>query len=116
MPRKMGKMMLLVRSKISSAAAMATVTVSGVQSDDYGNTMSTATPLPADNSDLTGRIDHTGDEDWFAVTPVDIGRLAVRVANLGGLMNRKEQRIQPRGVCDGGRRRPGSGRRRRGAA
>ena len=66
-----------------SATATATVVVSGVQPDDHEDTVAVATPLPVGNIDLTGRIDHAGDRDWFAVTPAEYGRLAVRVTNIG---------------------------------
>lgn len=66
-----------------SATASATVTVSGMQADDHGDMAIAATELPVDNIDLTGRIDRTDDVDWFAVTPANYGRLAIRVANIG---------------------------------
>ena len=65
-----------------TVTAVTTITVSGVQSDDHGDTPYTATLLVPNNEDLPGRIDRPGDLDVFKVMPLETGRLTVRVSNL----------------------------------
>ena len=58
------------------------VNVANVQPDDHGNTPQDATILPADNTDVPGKIDYQNDVDAFAVNVSSTGELVVRVSNL----------------------------------
>ncbi|MFV9506446.1 MAG: carboxypeptidase-like regulatory domain-containing protein, partial [Oscillochloridaceae bacterium umkhey_bin13] len=59
-----------------------TVIVTGVQTDDHGDTAATATALATTNQDTSGSIDRAGDRDLFTLTPTTSGRLVVRLSNL----------------------------------
>src|SRR4029077_1339457 len=60
------------------------INVSGVADsggDDHPDTPP-ATPLPADNTEIAGRIDRAGDLDYFAIQGIQPGQpLAVRVTD-----------------------------------
>ncbi len=43
------------------------VTIMGHRSDDHGNVPTQSTPLPSDNTDVSGTIDRPGDVDVFAI-------------------------------------------------
>ena len=59
------------------------VQVSGIVSDDHGNTADTATYLPASNTNIAGRIDYSGDVDFFQVdVPYGTDSVVIRVSNL----------------------------------
>jgi Mg-chelatase subunit ChlD len=58
------------------------VNVAGVQLDDHGNTASSATLLPIDNTNFPGKIDYQDDFDLFRVNTTTAGRFILRVSNL----------------------------------
>ncbi|MBI3926363.1 MAG: VWA domain-containing protein [Armatimonadetes bacterium] len=76
--------------------------VQGVQADDHGNVVGTATALTADNSGVTpGRIDSAGDVDMFAITvPAALGQVAIRLGALGGGLNPVFRVLGPDGVTE----------------
>ncbi|MGD0650647.1 MAG: VWA domain-containing protein [Verrucomicrobiia bacterium] len=59
------------------------IQVSGVQYDDHGNDAGSATVLPPTNTNIVGRIDYSGDVDFFEVDmPTVTSSVVVRVSNL----------------------------------
>jgi uncharacterized protein YegL len=73
--------MPVISEKFNRAAALQ-LTVQGFQIDDHPD-FAPGTTILADNTDVAGRIDRAGDEDWFQITNIDTtATLFVRVAKL----------------------------------
>ncbi len=58
------------------------VVIKDFKADDHANTIQTATPLLTDNVDVPGRIDMVGDLDMFKVSPLQSGKMVLRVSGL----------------------------------
>ncbi|RMG69750.1 MAG: hypothetical protein D6711_18910 [Chloroflexi bacterium] len=74
------------------------VTVVGVQSDDHGDSVATATWLTANNIDVPGQIDYAGDVDTFKIVPDVTEQVAIRVTDVGMEMQPEIQIIDKNGV------------------
>ena len=59
-----------------------TVQITGTQTDDHGDTPTSATTLATGGVDVAGQIDRAGDRDLFRMTATTTGNLSVRVTDL----------------------------------
>jgi hypothetical protein len=69
--------------EVFTSSASLTVSVTGVQPDDHGDTPGSATALATGNIGVWGRMDRAGDVDVFQITPATDGILSIRLTNLG---------------------------------
>lgn len=63
------------------------VNVTGVVNDDHGNDPGHSTVLPVDNTRIAGKIEVSGDMDYFRITQVPVDeKVIIRVSDVAGMV------------------------------